>query len=502
MKPFLSPGRIIMAIACSLALSGCAVINPYSTYAEGPRSQAASAPTDMVKAQTFALDQIKEYRSALSQRAWLRNVTPLVVLPLSGWLMYRGAAGADATNLLLGGLAGATAYGLSSFYTSSPIEGTYLAGITAINCAMTIASPYAIGTDELTRLEDARKAVLAALVRTRAELGDGQNRSKAERQQAEEGVAKAESVVRRAQTFEAQRQAAASKLTAAVDSITVQVDENIRKQTPDLASVLALASGLSGLAGQIAPLPRQAGSSAAALGPEAAHAGDGAASAPKTKPFNTLADLQDKTNALDDLVRVREAAVAQNNAPKECNVGTVASDFSVSPPNDEIAIEPRTSIQFVVRGGTGIPRASVIGLVGPVVLTNTAQGNTLLVTANYGEPVAGIDQAVIEFSDGAQLPSRKRVTLRLGTGVKQDGGAAPAAAAALACKPLTLLGPDLKAARDKLGLAASAELNAKDADANAKVEACRKKLALSATEPPGCFDGLLWEKLKQEQKPC
>tara|TARA_R110002110_G_scaffold9526_16_gene46811 strand:+ start:478 stop:2736 length:2259 start_codon:yes stop_codon:yes gene_type:complete len=226
-------------------------------------------------------------------------------------------------------------------------------------------------------------------------------------------------------------------LTLAVDRITYKVSEQIVRGEPRLESITALTSGLRGFSASFADtskfgprpnLPVEDGAPEApdTMTPEGPEKGivtqNGSLPEPPdreiTGKINALRSAQTAYSAkiatISGLANSIGAASEKAGTIKDCNVGEVAVELNVLPDTPRHELKPGAAAsKFFVSGGTGIPRAGIVGTgtEGIEVSVALEGGSYAVVVTALGDdkaPAPGTYKLLIQDASGA---ARKTIDL-------------------------------------------------------------------------------------------
>ena len=455
---FVTNGVRALAVASAIALSGCSILNPY-VRAPQLDAKASGQGTDFTRIENVieaAEAQRVKYYAAVSERAKLRNSLPLVLLPLSSIALYRGittSTDAGRRNVLQLGILGAAFYGTGSFYLAAPRERLYLAGVAALNCAIHAVEPLlvgktgyaqfaadlpqmdaALGQVEFVQRELEGLAARATPGSTTAMLAQAQARA------AEALVARAREISTAAHTLDGRINNAGPDLRSVLQNIVVQVDRQIEATEQDPAAVLRAVGGLAGIGANLAHVSAlQIGevgkASVSRAGEDKAQSKEDPVAGEIDRALGRLKTagdtLQDKMFKVAAYTAKVTDTVKNTTRLEGCTVEDVASEMAISPAGDSFTLKTGIAQVFRVRGNSGVPGAALVGAVpdaNALEVTNSVEGNVLVVRALQKSAVTRPDQVTLEFTANERTNSaRRQVTLRLDPNDAPKSGAAAAA---------------------------------------------------------------------------
>lgn len=136
-----------LAVICAATLlSGCAMTNPYVLPYSGA-SRGTSDPWHCDESTDHpAVCRVRTLQGALARH--LRDhtqfgaITGSLLLPLAGLIAYKGATGGGNHNIAALSSAGFSGYGITQYLYKRPRELIYVSGISALDCAISLAQPY------------------------------------------------------------------------------------------------------------------------------------------------------------------------------------------------------------------------------------------------------------------------------------------------------------------------------------------------------------------------
>lgn len=182
LRPVARP--LVVAVTAILG-SGCQVFQPYVIprhYSEKPtRGSFCNAPppkmetessnakyTDLGTEVAFARSVQRQLSCFARHHAEFAAAMGYTLIPLAALVSYKGFAEAGPHNIAALAAGGAAGYGIAR-YQYKPRDITYLAGVTAIDCAVQVAQPSILTPNQLkyvdeqkTHLDEASKALDAA----------------------------------------------------------------------------------------------------------------------------------------------------------------------------------------------------------------------------------------------------------------------------------------------------------------------------------------------------
>jgi hypothetical protein len=454
-----SSAKRLLAALLATALGGCSVFNPHvestiprPAFGAGgeavlsadsnlqaklaSRCGVGDADTErfaggMSEAVCYVNGYRTAYKNAVGNDALLRNVTGTVLIPVSAAALYLGLTNNDATKSIAAlALSGASLFGLSSFLQSTPRQKVYMAGSQAMGCALLAMRPFMLPQSEYGKLVDALGTLYTQINIT----SDRRNEVKRtlSSPEADAAVSAADELIAEArQTFAAgsklRRETAAAgfTLTVAADNIADKVDILLIDTEPDLNSLLGITANLGTTAAALAPGPLGRRTTTTLAGR--------AGIAPQTKPSEAVKTLE--ASELEDLraqtsklradtdavgVIVNEAAVTADlqTTIEGCKVEPAGGSLVVQPADPQQTMEAGKTKRFAVYGGSGVPRAALIGdtLPGADIKPGIQDGTAVfdLGTTKEGGP----GTLTVAFSDAT---GQSRTTIR----VTVEGGQQP-----------------------------------------------------------------------------
>lgn len=456
------PARVVaLAAATGLMLPGCAVLNPHvdaprldGVYAQpsdcaqnNPPPQACTRFHGRLVEAVGAADQLRRnYLGAVNQYAYARSGLALTIIPLTAWGVYRGVTSSGgATDALAATAIGAAGgYAVGNQLLVGRRELVYLAGAEAIGCSILAMRPYLVDAGDaqtyfIRPLHTLGKELPVA-VDTLAQFKRNHAGLKvAEVEVAEARLSALNATLAEGRAFNGELDSAAVVLIEKARTIQSRVSTEIVKTQPDLASILTAATALSGLAGQFTGGKLTAGTAASAKAestegkvPDLQIEKDRAAQAAEawSDVSSKITGAAQKGAAVEGFLVGRRALVRAAGSVEACNFAAPKSDFSVEPDIAELQLNAGGSATFTVSGGSGMPRASVVGTSSVavrelVVVTPILSGGSLQFTVERGSSQAAEgDDLRLLFVDGS---GRQTKSIKLGLGKPAPPpGAAPA----------------------------------------------------------------------------
>lgn len=132
----------IGGMAMSMCLGGCMLSNPY---VKAPTvDDAAGGCGDQCSisaAQQYSRSVRQAYRDRLGRYAALRNDSGAAEILLGATALGLAAGKANRDAFVTAGLAGATTYGLATWFGNSDLEALFASAIRALACAETAVEP-------------------------------------------------------------------------------------------------------------------------------------------------------------------------------------------------------------------------------------------------------------------------------------------------------------------------------------------------------------------------
>lgn len=462
------PARVVaLAAATGLMLPGCAVLNPH---VDAPRLDGVYAqPSDCAQKNELreactrfhgrlveavgAADQLRRnYLGAVNQYAYARSGLALTIIPLTAWGVYRGVTSSGgATDALAATAIGAAGgYAVGNQLLVGRRELVYLAGAEAIGCSILAMRPYLVDAGDaqtyfIRPLHTLGKELPVA-VDTLAQFKRNHAGLKvAEVEVAEARLSALNATLAEGRAFNGELDSAAVVLIEKARTIQSRVSTEIVKTQPDLASILTAATALSGLAGQFTGGKLTAGTAASAEAQSKKVKGEGNQNAKEDSDRSARVALADAAwsdvsskitvaaqqgAAVEGFLVGRRALVRAAGSVEACKFAAPKSDFSVEPDIAELQLNAGGSATFTVSGGSGMPRASVVGTSSVavrelVVVTPILSGGSLQFTVERGSAQAAEgDDLRLLFVDGS---GRQTKSIKLGLGKPAPPpGAAPA----------------------------------------------------------------------------
>lgn len=444
------------AAAVALLLPACAVLNPHvdapkldSVYAraadctaDDPRPECKRFYGQLGEA-IDATDQLRRnYLGAVSQYAYARSGLVLTIIPLTAWGLYRGvtSSGGATDALAVAGIGAAGGYAVGNQLLSGQRELIYLAGVEAIGCSILAMRPYLVFDSDaqtyfiapLTQLQASLPRAADALASFKLNYPE---QMAAEVAVAEARLAALNATLAEARAFRSELDSAAVVLVEKARSIQSRVSTEIVKTQPDLASILTAAAALPGLASQFSGGKLTAGTTerAGAQGKtdDEAKALRSNANVAWQSVQKSLDEASAQGAAVEGFLAGRRALVRAAGSVDACKFAAPKSDFAVEPDIAELQLNAGGSATFTVSGGSGMPRASVVGTssaaVGELVaVAPSLSGGSLQFIVKRGSAQAAEgDDLRLLFVDGSGRQS-KSIKLGLGKVAPPAGGSPPA----------------------------------------------------------------------------
>jgi hypothetical protein len=281
-----------IALAASLAFSGCSAFNPYQRsemldndvrpLRANSASESVQKTPDKSKELVGGLnealgavaDQRNEWFGALSSHARLLNSASLAMLTTAGWGLYEGlkpgfaangvASEASRKHVAKAGIGTAGFYALGNLFLNTKHDEAYVEGFKSLTCLMVRARPYAMTGDERGALTEALGTLetkIAALdgraltlrhvdgLDTRARSAQ-QNRSTRALVAAESALRTARLTHERASQLGHEVDLSGSYLRRQAELVTAAVAEEIRRTNNDLRSPDQLLADLQAVTGK------------------------------------------------------------------------------------------------------------------------------------------------------------------------------------------------------------------------------------------------------------
>jgi hypothetical protein len=383
--------------------------------------------TDLSSAIAVANKWRDKYYDAAGDDNRLRAGLAIAMVPAAAVGIYLGATGSHKNAIAGLGLGSAAAFGLGSYFQSTPRQRIYLAGSTAIGCAIQAVQPFAISKadadglardltalgnaiDHETSAIDAANSAYEQLGRPPRSAMDTDTLA-----QAATLLTNAKTAFATGQSLKHNISAAAGNLQLAVYNIRDQVGQQLISTEPDLAALTGIISGLGKSAAQF---QSTAMAGIPVTPPLTAPQSNDPALTQYIAAMNSLSQasvvLAQATNAINS--RVSEFAAGRAAAdPLACKVADTQSHITVSPAGSTQTLAAGGSLQFTVTGGSGIPRAALSGnVIAGVKLDTSLQSGMFVATVSAGATTPGGDEDVV-FSDGANS-SQSTVHLKISKG--------------------------------------------------------------------------------------
>ena len=393
MKRIAMPMLVLLCAAC---LPGCALLNPHLTV---PR---ASTET-MVFAGELG-DAISEanqlrtaYHDAVGTTSLARNGLALTLIPLSaaglavGITSGGGAGTRDALTAI--GAGAATLLGLGSIFIDQGRQRVYLAGEIAVTCAVLAVRP-ALVTDAVFKTQEVQLETLgAALAEAEGSASPGL-------------LQKARTMLASGSLLLARISTSGFVLRQELQVINAKVSEQLLRTEPDVAAVLAVATGMQGQARLIAP----------------GFGGAGVSSQSRGDPAWELRSAMDVVAPwLENATAVERAFAEVPNCSPQGVLGPkliTASDVIDAKRGDTLVLRLHSSGQIpavTVDGPTGITAAPQIRngavVIEAVVAASAGFGDrTLTISAPAGAGASSVIIRVADPSGGSRLNPAPRNT--------------------------------------------------------------------------------------------
>ena len=265
----------------ALTLASCSsMVNPYRSHSRKAfmedRDDRKVEKIDLERAVSYANEVKANYREALGREAMFTKILGALLIPTGAMALTMGVAGVHSNTILMTGGSGTALFGVGKWLESKPRQAAYVAGYTAVNCAIEAVLPFRFSDKYLTPFEDSMKDI-------GPRIGSVQNAIKyAEKAQnafsppaddndvdaqqllelAEDRIKVAKSLVASAKdardkglVVQRKRAQAGHALDTTVDNIIGQVDAAIQKAQLDLGALSAVISGLSQTYAQFTAVP-------------------------------------------------------------------------------------------------------------------------------------------------------------------------------------------------------------------------------------------------------
>lgn len=266
--------RTFAAATICLIVSGCMLSNPYVRTPTVDQSVGSTCgdQCSIGAAQHYSRDVREAYRQRLGYLATLKNNTGAAEILLGAAAMGLAASHAHRDALVGVGLAGATTFGLATWFGNSDLEALYTSAIKALTCAESAVEPLRLSDTEIREIDEGMLQIRTqspAFAATLARLDGLMDTLKNYSSGAREGLllARAQTTSSSAHTslshaLGSYENAAAlrrlnaiagNELARTVERITASVDEETRKAQPDLQAAFTIAGGLGAIADKIAP---------------------------------------------------------------------------------------------------------------------------------------------------------------------------------------------------------------------------------------------------------
>lgn len=362
--------RIAMVLASSV-LGGCALVSvnlkgptgacgiPASTgqpeVKAGQRPVAYCAdPQDALK---YAAGWRQVFLNAAGQHSAARNSTALIGIPAAAVAGFYGTSGhgsTDRISRLSFGAAGV--YSANAFLAPQGKQRAYLEGALALSCLMDRAVPYHVGSDRQRTLTD-------LIQRAQRELDDLQTAIDGSGLPGDSPTMARALVVRGdatnllvgARAVRDAHEKSGLRIGIAVDRIVAQTAQLASSQESNLNSLLAMAGGIRGSAGQfgLSNLPPLNLANAAAG--ETENVRDPAANARAARIQQAERTLEDKLTRLHATLRQLKVAMLDMEPPQElpefgaiCSPDTAAVGFSVTPAEVAQTVKVDETLEFKI----------------------------------------------------------------------------------------------------------------------------------------------------------
>ena len=265
----------IMAVAL-VAVMGCTLLNPHLTWdrPQGVKNdpKPLDKPTSLPRAIAYAQRGVDRYRKAVGDQSLLRNTLAVSLTALAGSALGIGLQSSSRSAedfLVSAGIVGASGLTLGSWFSSTLRQKAWIAGIKALNCAVTAVEPLNIGLvylpGSLDYLSEAIESVRTNVGSVKIEIENvisvvGQDTAlvASARTQIQAAVAKVgsaeDSYGAGIQLHLAVSQAGPA-LENAVDRIAALVDDAILSTETQLIQLPNIISGLASASAQFVQLP-------------------------------------------------------------------------------------------------------------------------------------------------------------------------------------------------------------------------------------------------------
>jgi hypothetical protein len=449
--------RLVSSIAALLVvqnIAGCSLLNPYVRNNALSHDYTRDNPPfagGLPKAIDDADAQRREYYDAVGDQAELKNGIALSLIPMSAAALYLGITETStiSRDAIAGiGLGGASIFGLGSYLYSEPRQRVYLTGSQAIGCAILSMRAYLVTQTDydalgqgLALLEAKASDVesdMAAVRALAAGLGGG-NPTRIEATAllnlASDRVVRAREVIAAGWQLRGDVDQAGFVLRTKVAAIVDSVSLEVAKTDPDLQALTAIIAGLQENATKFTSVARPAttekkeGTQAAGASERALRNREADLRYAMSRLREASDDLASATVTVDRFVARAAAVRSKSGDIDQCRVPEADSGFRVFPDVATLDVKPGDTVKFVVTGGTGTPRAALVGLMSSkVTLTTGLEGGNFIATVaiQTGAPAGN---AELQLTD-ATGKSRRSVVLKIaasgGSGSGSDtGGSMP-----------------------------------------------------------------------------
>jgi hypothetical protein len=281
--------RLAAAVMVSLLLGGCALSNPYVKVPTVDGSCSGSCTID--QAQSYSRAVRDRYLDRLGTHAKVRANAGAAQILFGSAALGFGAAEAHRDAFVGTALAGATTFGLSTWFGNPTLENVYGSGILALVCAEVAVEPLRLSGDDSADLQkgldelDSASGVLTTDLQTlesligtaesiagglgvanrklrnpRTDIDDlaAQLRLAAtaalpSRDSATDTLAKTDGTRRTGIRLRHANAVAGYQLARTVERIVATINEEARKAQPDPAAAFKIVADLGALAGKIVP---------------------------------------------------------------------------------------------------------------------------------------------------------------------------------------------------------------------------------------------------------
>jgi len=419
--------QLAVLLTCCLSLSSCAILSPqihdkklfeteYAPQAKNGITPAKSGNFvgDLPAAIDAASAQGRAYFNAAGQYSTLRNTVPLFagVTGISALLLGAMDNGSQDLRLGLAGVSAAS-LGIAGFYDNRPRQLIYLAGATAITCAIAAQKPLLVTDKTQNTLTADTNGLRAALTKFSGELNTNRAREGAVQlfnlEKAMQAIDAANVVLRDAASYEHKVDTAGVALREKVKEIVAAVDTQVVKTDPDPQAMKGVLASFGAAFPKAGAAPK-----VEALANRPTSGGGDWFDAFVVNIINLTGTLRADLDALAvDANKVQESMAA-------CKVPDVPGALKVDPDETSHSITKLPSnLVYSIRGGTlpisaGLSGEYPVGaftsettskdgsLQVSVAITAAAKGHTatLNIADNSGSPPRHID---ISVSDSAEV---------------------------------------------------------------------------------------------------